>query len=142
MRTALVAALLLVCACAAPAPRSDSRAMFPTIQKGQELAKGLSGIATDSTYGYTTSNPVQVGGGPSNERAYLGMLTGPNGEMLQFARLGSFGGFDVLVDGYECSYEGADSSVVIYIDMYTYNDPKAPVGFRIRPEFDGRTEEP
>jgi len=114
---------------------SDGRSVFPSIQNGNELSKGLSGISSDKTYGYTASNPVQVGGGPANERAYLGMLMGPKGEEVQFKRQGSFGGFEVPVDGYECSYEGADSSVVIYIDMYTYKDPKAPVGFFIKDEF-------
>ncbi|KMQ51747.1 hypothetical protein CHISP_1243 [Chitinispirillum alkaliphilum] len=109
---------------------------IPGIENGSELAKGISGLSSDSTYGYTPSNPVQVGGGPVNQRKYLSMLMGLQEQELHFARIGSFGGFSVPVDGYEVSYDGLGKSVIIYIDMYTYNDPKAPVGFLVRPEYE------
>jgi hypothetical protein len=68
------------------------------------------------------------------------MLCGPDGQDLQFDRIGSYSGFDVPVDGYEVSYYGLDSSLVIFIDMYTYYEPLAPVGLKIKSEYGPRLQ--
>ncbi len=111
--------------------------VFPGIKEedAAKLAEGLSEISNDATYGFDSSNPIQVGGGPSNERKYLMMICGPEGQDLSFSRIGSFGGFEVIVDGYMVSYDGIEEPVILYVDMYNYVNPKAPKGFRIKDKY-------
>src|SRR5688500_4877106 len=106
----------------------------------------LTEVSTDSTYGYSEKNAIQVGGvkdnaGPTNERRFLNALQGPNGENVSFKRLGSccevksknglFGGF-ALLDMYELTYDGLDKPIILYINMYDYSPLKAPKGFTFR----------
>ena len=50
-------------------------------------------VADNDSYGYTRDQPVQVGGGAAyvaaRERRYLDNLRGPEGQPLQYKRLGS-----------------------------------------------------
>jgi hypothetical protein len=105
----------------------------------------ISSISTDKTYGLTPENPVEVGGnskdnGPTNERNYLNMIAGPNGETTSFYRKGSccpvkskngFSGYAML-DIYKVTWEGSKDTVSIYINMYDKGIMMAPVGFTIR----------
>jgi hypothetical protein len=88
-------------------------------------------ISTDSTYGYTQGNPIQVGGdafeGPARERAYLDHLKGPNGENISYERTGSLPIGNTILDIYEVLVAG--KKVTLYIDEYSYTEPQAPVGF-------------
>jgi hypothetical protein len=99
-------------------------------------------ISTDSTYGLTKKNPVNVGGvekseGPLNERRFLNALTGPNGEAISYFRAGSCCSFKTkngfmgkgLLDRYMVTWEGSADTVSIYINMYDFGELKAPVGF-------------
>jgi len=102
-------------------------------------------ISLDKTYGFSPKNPVEVGGnssrnGPTNERKYLSMLAGPNGEKVSFYRAGSccpiksdkgFMGYAML-DNYRVTWEGSTDTVSIYINMYDRSVLKAPVGFTIK----------
>ena len=95
-------------------------------------------VSVDDTYGFTTENPIRVGGdfisGPSRERAYLDHLRGPNGEALSYERNGSLpGDGDVILDAYQVTGDGVD--VELYIDMYGYQEPQAPVGFTCTGDF-------
>ncbi|MFK7971723.1 MAG: 2-dehydro-3-deoxyphosphooctonate aldolase [Bacteroidia bacterium] len=104
----------------------------------------LTEISTDSTYGLTPTNPVEVGGahdmeGPLNEQRYLNALAGPNGEDVSYFRLGSccpvkskngFMGMAML-DNYRVSWKGSSDTVSIFINMYDKGELKAPVGFTI-----------
>lgn len=95
-------------------------------------------VSTDATYGYTKENPIKVGGGafdgPARERAFLDTLRGPNGEGVEYYRLGSEDGVDTILDAYQVSFLGQDS-VVLYMDEYSYEDLKAPVGFTCASNF-------
>jgi hypothetical protein len=102
-------------------------------------------ISTDKTYGLTSKNPVEVGGnsvssGPANERKFLNMLAGPNGEKLSYYRAGSccpiksekgLMGYAML-DNYRVTWEGTSDTISIYINMYDRGVLKAPVGFTIK----------
>lgn len=102
-------------------------------------------ISADKTYGFSPNNPVEVGGnssrnGPANERRYLSMLSGPNGEKVSFYRAGSccpvksdkgLMGYAML-DNYRVTWEGSLDTVSIYINMYDRSVLKAPVGFTIK----------
>ena len=75
-------------------------------------------------------NPLKVGGdwldGPARERVYLDNLRGPAGEMLSYFRRGSEVHGDVILDIYIISGLGQD--VTLYVDMYNFAVPLAPVG--------------
>lgn len=90
-------------------------------------------ISPDATYGYTQDNPIKVGGdvfgGPARERAYLDHLRGPDGQTIAYQRLGSTGYGDTILDIYEVSYDGPAEPILLYIDMYVFEELFAPVGF-------------
>lgn len=94
-------------------------------------------VSTDPTYGYSETNPIQVGGdffdGPPRERAYLDHLRGPNGEVLKYERGGSIDTATAILDSYHITGPGFDE--VLYIDMYNFSTPQAPVGFTCEGSF-------
>ncbi len=104
----------------------------------------LDSISVDETYGYTSENPVMVGGeienGAKNERRFLNALLGSHGESVSYNRTGSCcrfnspGGFmgGGLLDRYEVKIEGTATTVIIYINMYDKGILRAPKGFTFR----------
>ena len=101
--------------------------------------------AADKAYGYTEKKPIMVGGGttegPKNERRFLNALAGPKGEQISYQRLGSCCHFYTkngsykntgLLDMYEISYEGLETPIKLYINMYDSDVLKVPVGFTLK----------
>lgn len=97
-------------------------------------------ISADADFGFKTENAIRVGGGAmyvaSRERAYMDGLRGPDGQTIQYRRLGSGlrppnGGGPV--DIYEVTYAGIEKPVTLYIDAYRYDSPRAPKGFTCVP---------
>ena len=101
--------------------------------------------STDSTYGYTIENPIMVGNaggsGPVNERRFINALTGPNGEIIEYYRLGSCCHFKTsnglfgdsgLLDKYSLTYRGLKKDLVIYINMYDSDTLKVPIGLELK----------
>ena len=96
----------------------------------------------DKTYGYTEKNPVMVGGGiegPINERRFLNALCGPNGEKIEYYRIGSCCPFETensvwggMLDKYSVTYDGLEDSLIIYINMYDSDVLKVPVGLKLK----------
>jgi hypothetical protein len=88
-------------------------------------------VSTDADYGYSEERAVQVGGdifnGPSRERAYLDHLRGPNGEQVSYERQGSTMVGEVILDAYHVTGPGID--VMLYLDIYNFSEPQAPIGF-------------
>ena len=113
------------------------QAVMASIELLQPPSGGTCPIAADDTYGYTGENAIRVGGdflnGPSRERAYLDNLRGPNGEALTYERQGSLVSGDVILDAYLIN--GLSKSVTLYIDMYTFEELSAPVGFTCKGPF-------
>ena len=117
--------------------------VFEAIVKSIELSEpesaGTCPVSTDDTYGYTQENAIRVGdggelfGGPARERAYLDNLRGPNGEPLSYERTGSLNFEDTILDEYVIS--GLATPVTLYIDVYKFEELKAPVGFTCAGEF-------
>jgi len=99
--------------------------------------------STDDSYGYTSDNPINVGGihegdGPINERRFLNALLGPNGEPVSYYRAGSCCAFKTpngminntgMLDIYKITWEGCPKTFDIYINMYDKGDLLIPVGF-------------
>jgi hypothetical protein len=102
-------------------------------------AQGETPAQKPSGYGYTPEAPIKVGGGPRGEHEYLQWLRGPDGQQLRYKRLGSCCGFEDpslpmgggLLDMYEVTYDGLETPVTLYLDMYRREDPRAPTGFRL-----------
>ena len=94
------------------------------------------------SYGYSENNPIMVGGnseGPKNERRFLNALAGPNGETIEYYRIGSCCPFKTknsewggMLDKYNVTYKGLDKSLIIYINMYDSDTLKVPVGLKLR----------
>jgi len=127
-RIFLVLTVVMLGVATVPVSRAD-KAPLPPIS--------ISEISTDETYGRAESNAIKVGGGPSREREYLMLLRGPNGESVRFERDGSCCGFETpngimgggLLDIYSVWVGSAPDPVKLYINMYDYEQPKAPKGF-------------
>lgn len=101
--------------------------------------------ASDKTYGFNPENAIKVGGmseseGPTNERRFLNALAGPQGEELDYYRMGSccpqpsenstFG--KALLDKYAVYHEGSKDTLVLYINMYDSERLMIPKGFTAR----------
>jgi hypothetical protein len=92
-------------------------------------------VSSDPEYAFSMDKPVRLGNtdlydGFAREQAYLSALRGPLDEEITFARVGS----DVnkagdILDVYEVTYTGLAKALKLYLDMYTYEEPLAPVGF-------------
>lgn len=97
----------------------------------------INGVSDDATYGYKEANAIKVGGGPARERAYLNLLRGPNGEPVRYSRDGSCCPFETprgllgggMLDIYSVWIGESKDPVKLYINMYDYEQPKAPKGF-------------
>lgn len=96
-------------------------------------------ISKDKTYGYTEKNTIKVGS-IANEYHYLRSLSGPNGEEVEYNRLGSCCIFDSkkgpygrgLLDQWEITYKGQKEPIILYLNGYEYRTPKCPYGLTIK----------
>lgn len=103
--------------------------LFDEVQKPARC-----GITEDPSYGTTEENPIRVGNsnlydGIAREEAYLDSLVGPQGQALTFIRLKSIlTESGETLDIYQVTYEGLTEPLILYLDMYHYEDPLAPLG--------------
>ena len=98
-------------------------------------------ISHNKSYGLTPKHPVEVGGGfesgAYNERRYLNLLKGPNGEMISYYRAGSCcpikseNGFNgmAMLDNYRVTWENSKDTISIFINIYDKGELKVPIGF-------------
>lgn len=109
--------------------------------------------SSNALYGLSPENPVKLGSVIVTEGAelkfnqnlgiYLSRLRGPNGERVESTRLGScchtesknavYEGV-IPLDIYELTHSGNTQPLIIYINMYDYEDPKPPVGLILTEE--------
>ena len=96
--------------------------------------------APTSSYGFSQSDPIKVGGpdgDPARERRFLDQLAGPNGEKITYTRLGSCCPFPTprslvgngLLDQYQVFVDGDAVPKVLYLNMCDYEEPLIPRGF-------------
>lgn len=134
----LIGVLSVICSCS-----TSKKVAKTTLFDNQTFL--LTEISTDKTYGISEKNPIKVGGvdkqeGPLNERRFLNALAGPNGEKVNYYRAGSCCPVKsknglmgmAMLDNYRVTWEGSTDTVSIYINMYDYEELKAPVGFTIK----------
>jgi len=100
----------------------------------------------DQAYGYGPDKPVKVGGasenqGPFRERLFLEQLSGPKGQALRYQRKGSCCPFATpnsdlgtgMLDIYEVWVGTEPTPRTLYLNMYDFEAPQAPVGFLAKP---------
>jgi hypothetical protein len=105
----------------------------PKTQVCEALTNGITETSTDKNYGYTITNPVNVGGGPRNQRLYISMLTGPKGEDLEIInRSSARAPNNSIVDVYEIQLLNEATTRLLYINMYKCENPKAPFDLLIK----------
>jgi hypothetical protein len=142
---AVSAVVVSVCAIATPGALGQAgSAQLPALTTGAThetqtlniygLTKDTSvcPVSDDPSYGVTSDNPIQVGGGAayasSRSQRYLRALRGPHGEGLHFKRLGSFEQSErVILDVYLVEY--AETAQHLYLNAYQWAAPKAPLGW-------------
>lgn len=103
-------------------------------------------VSTDPAYGVTPEKPVKVGGGFSDgakhQESYLNALRGPDGQPVTWKRLGTCCPFKTpngivgergLLDRVEVTYKGLQEPVILYLNLYDRETPRAPVGFTLKP---------
>ena len=104
----------------------------PTTSENADIVSACPDSA-DETYGYTQENAIRVGGdfftGVAREREYLDTLRGPDGQIISYVREGSVFHEDVILDAYAITYAGLSGSIILYLDLYTFEKLYAPVGF-------------
>lgn len=98
-------------------------------------------LANDPAYGTNPDHPIRVGNrqlsdGRVRAETFLRALRGPKLENVTFTRrnpvYNSSGG---IVDPYMVEYPGIQAAVILYFDLYSYETPQAPVGFRCEEGF-------
>jgi hypothetical protein len=90
-------------------------------------------VSIDESYGYSSENPIKVGGGPiagpRNRVYYLDSLIGKNGEKIHYSKLGPEMRGEILLDKYEVWHDGMEGTVALYLDKTNHAELMAPVGF-------------
>ncbi|GHV34748.1 hypothetical protein FACS1894178_2880 [Bacteroidia bacterium] len=101
----------------------------------------LTEVSTDKKYGYEANHKTAIKVGKiENEQAFLKSLLGPNGETVQFQRLGSCCSFKSktaafgsgFLDKYEVYYQGLKKPIILYLNGYDFENPKCPYGFTFK----------
>ncbi|MFV0469832.1 MAG: hypothetical protein ACK5MK_12995 [Dysgonomonas sp.] len=101
----------------------------------------LSEVSGKKNYGYEPNSKTSIKVGKiENEQAFLRTLLGPNGESIQFRRLGSCCEFKSksaafgsgFLDKYEIQYEGLNTPIILYINGYEFENPQCPYGFTFK----------
>jgi hypothetical protein len=104
-------------------------------------------VADDEQYGYSPGHAVQVGGSPvfgaARQRRYLDALRGPEGQPVQYRRVGQAHAPDgTILDQYTVTHAGLDKPVTLHLDWYHFTMPKAPRGFSCAGPFNLTTPPP
>lgn len=131
--------LILLTSCGTKKPAVLSTSTNPTTKSSDHVPLfDVFDYSDNKKYGIDGKYPVKVGGkSVENQRRYLSTLAGPNGEELEFYRVGSccpyksenssFG--KALVDMYSVTYEGLKEPIIIYISFYDSEKLYIPKGF-------------
>jgi hypothetical protein len=101
-------------------------------------------VATDKSYGYSQHHPIKVGGVAEGRAAdhrdhYFKSLRGPKGQPISYISNGTCCQFDTKdgktstgqLEVFLVTYKGIGQPVILYLDAYTFESPKAPMGFSL-----------
>ena len=141
MKNSIIIVLLILGACATQKVQPVEHIKPAQVGLLNDNQFRLVKLADDKSYGYTTANPVKVGGakekmGPKNERRFLNALRGPKGEELRYVKAGSCCQFKTpngtagsgMLDRYKIFWPGRKDTLSIYINMYDKGPLQIPVG--------------
>lgn len=122
---------------------------YPSGRSDEEPYIHLETIASDEQYGRSPANPVKVGGlvksgvtsGSAKEKVFLNSLRGPEGQIIEYERLGSCCPFETpnspwgtgLLDVFAVTWQGLEEPVMLYLNMYDAGELMVPQGFTPRP---------
>ncbi|RAR70115.1 2-dehydro-3-deoxyphosphooctonate aldolase [Flavobacterium aciduliphilum] len=101
--------------------------------------------ATDSKYGYHPDYPINLGFdhekvASRNIPLYLNALTGPHGEKIEFKKIENCCPFPTkksvmgagTLEVYEITFEGIDTKIMLYFDIFEKGKILCPKGFDIK----------
>lgn len=109
-----------------------------------EVTFQLDSVSVMPDFGYSIANPIMTGGGwesgAYNQRRFLNALLNPNGDTVEYHRLGSCCAFNSpnglsgggLLDKYEIRIPGQTEPVILYLNLYDKGKLRAPVGFTFK----------
>ncbi|GKT35204.1 hypothetical protein ADUPG1_002946 [Aduncisulcus paluster] len=159
MENKILIALLsiLIFACATP---NKFEKNYPTYRENRNTLEQLEHVndstlhvtstSTDPKYGYTELKPIMLGvydcdDGADNRMKFFNALLGPNGEKVTAKRIKTCCPFHTLnsqtvgrdqkfglLDVWELSYEGIETPLTIYINLYDQGEFLAPMGFTLK----------
>ncbi|MDT0690488.1 hypothetical protein RM549_11880 [Salegentibacter sp. F188] len=101
----------------------------------------------ERNFGFDPRHPIIVGSddlqeGPRNQQDYLNNLSGPNGEVITYTRIGSCCEFKTengilgggMLDKYEVNYDGLEEPIILYFNMYdpAPEDLEVPAGLILK----------
>jgi hypothetical protein len=121
--------LLAVCACSStPRARGGYRpgALGASEQWHEEVS-----------YGFTSENPIRIGGGPQGEYIFFEVLRGPEGQPVAWRQVGRCCELELSpghvegLDVYEVIYPGLEEPVILYLDVHHSEPVFAPRGFTL-----------
>lgn len=109
------------------------------IQSNYSLYTGVCPTDTDASYGYSQENPIrmmdlsgdflaQAFMGPHMASAYFETLL-VNGQAVNYGRKGSISTGETILDTYVISAPGLESPVTLYVDQYSQDFYRVPIGF-------------
>ncbi len=121
---------------------------IPADPSTEPVNHGLT-VSEDPTYGYTSENPIKIGGGQKNfvghrmRDLYLDALRAENGRRVKCKRVGQGGSYEspnaqygiAIIDKYRIKPKGPDGQRFLYISIYDYEDVRIPNGLALDEAF-------
>lgn len=105
------------------------------------VVAGQCEVSTDGAYGYSEDTPIRTGNsnlkdGLARQEAYLNVLVSPDGRAISYTRTNSiFLDNGDILDVYQVSIPGQSSPVTLFLDMYRFEELKAPMNFSCSASF-------
>jgi hypothetical protein len=117
--------------------QNEGKPVFETIVSSlvflYPVVSGQCEVSSDGAYGYSENAPIRTGNsnlsdGLARQEAYLNVLMSTEGKAISYTRTHSIvmDNGDIL-DVYQVSIPGQSSPVTLYLDMYTFEELKAPM---------------
>lgn len=97
-------------------------------------------VSSDPNYGYSEQSPIKLGYDPRlqkvDEQHCLTWLTGSNGEPLQTELLEELHVNGTNLCKVSVTYQGQKEPAILYFDLFNYQQPLAPQGFKCGSEIE------
>lgn len=117
----------------------------PNLQITKENTFVITAYSEDKKYGYDKDYPINIfyrttQNEDDNQQRFLNALSGPNGEKISYTKLESCCPFPTtrnemgvgLLDVYELKWEGQQTPVILYLNIYEKGLLMVPVGLTLK----------